>query len=272
MVKAYYYGNGEIVTLYDKFRGDSLSGTLFFPGTNVSLGPKSVFKLPPVLPKFQPISFNLTRVLASILLVVSLVGLSINVIPLIAGEINLRTKPKNTVVMPKNTPNPVVIPPTTPIAEPDEVIDEFKVSIPKLNLEAIAIVNVDPSNPYEYNRVLAREGIAHAKGSYLPGQTGGPVVLFAHSTDTVENILQFNAKFFGLKDMEIGDEIILTVKDKQSLRPDGLKVYHYKITSKKVVEPYDISSIQSTKDDLVLSTCWPPGTNWQRLLVFAKRV
>lgn len=136
--------------------------------------------------------------------------------------------------------------------------NEFKISIPKINLESEVIANVDSTNESSYKEEL-QKGVAHANGSYFPGEEG-PVFLFAHSTDTIFNIEQYNAKFFALKDTEVGDEIKISFKGKQ---------YLYKINHKEIINPGDIDRLRDSKADLILSTCFPPGTNWQRLIVYA---
>jgi sortase A len=95
----------------------------------------------------------------------------------------------------------------------------------------------------------------------LPGE-GGPVFLFAHSTDTIFNIARFNAKFFYAKDLKQGDEIQIDFKGKK---------YNYLIDHSVIVSPEDVETVRQTPADLILMTCTPPGTDWQRLLIFAKQ-
>ncbi len=137
--------------------------------------------------------------------------------------------------------------------------NEFFLSIPSINLTSNIIPNVDASNEAIYKEEL-KKGIAHANGSYYPGE-GGSVFLFAHSTDTLFNVEQWNAKFYALKDTEVSDEIKINFRG---------KTYYYKITDKKIIGPQDLETIRQANADLILSTCWPPGTNWQRLIVFAQ--
>lgn len=140
--------------------------------------------------------------------------------------------------------------------------DNFKVYIPKIDVESDVISNVDSGNEKEYREKL-KLGVAHAKGSYLPGEGKGPVFLFSHSTDTIFNIASYNAKFYAVKDLTEGDRIIL------SYRGDD---YTYEITEKKIIGPFDLELIRQSKSDLILQTCYPPGTDLLRLLVFAKLV
>ncbi|MBI3485360.1 sortase [Candidatus Daviesbacteria bacterium] len=137
----------------------------------------------------------------------------------------------------------------------------FKVVIPKINLESNIIDNVDASNEALYSEQL-KNGVAHASGSYYPGEVG-PMVLFAHSTDSVAHILQYNAKFYAAKELNLGDEVDIFFHGKK---------YEYSMVNKKVINPQDLASIRNTDANLVLSTCYPPGTDWQRLILYAKLV
>lgn len=138
------------------------------------------------------------------------------------------------------------------------VNEEFFLEIPKINLTSAIIANVDASNEEQYIEKL-KIGVAHAKGSYFPGDEG-PIVLFSHSTDTLAHILQYNAAFYALKDLEVGDQITVHFKG---------KTYLYNVSEKKIIDPQNLDVIRQTNSKLVLTTCYPPGTDWQRLVIFA---
>jgi len=142
---------------------------------------------------------------------------------------------------------------------------QFSILIPKIGANAKVIPNVDPSNPEDYLPKL-QLGVAHAAGSVFPGMNGN-IYLFAHSTDNFWNVAQYNAVFFLLKDLKPGDEIVIFFENVR---------HNYVVTGSKTVDPSDVSylvnSQKSNKETLILQTCWPPGTTWQRLLVFAKPV
>lgn len=140
---------------------------------------------------------------------------------------------------------------------------EFSLVIPKIGVNAEIIANVEPGNKEQYEAALGK-GIAHAAGSYLPGQ-GGTIYLFGHSTDFVWNISQFNAVFYLLKELESGDQISLFYQGKR---------YLYQVIDNKTVPAADLSYLKPQKgqEELILQTCWPPGTTWQRLLVIAQPI
>lgn len=137
----------------------------------------------------------------------------------------------------------------------------FSIVIPKIGAKANIIANVDPANEVEYDKALS-EGVAHAKGTYFPGQ-GKNIFLFAHSTNALWNVSRYNAVFYLLDKMSEGDQIIIYFADKR---------YIYEVTGTKIVGPNDTSALSadSGTELLILQTCYPPGTSWNRLLVFAK--
>ncbi len=140
----------------------------------------------------------------------------------------------------------------------------FSVIIPKIGASERVIPNVDASNPSEYVPAL-QKGIAHAKGSVFPGIVG-TTFLFAHSTDSIWDVGRYNAVFYLLKDLTVGDDIIVFFQNHR---------YNYKVTNTEIVDPSQVNLLtkaQQTQEQLVLQTCWPPGTTWKRIIVVAKPV
>lgn len=203
---------------------------------------------------------NLFKLMAVVFLGVGLLGYIYSGLPLIVAELSSRIVKPNTTSEPKTVyASFKSIVPSKLLTSANIDYSDFSISIPKLNLASNIIANVDPASQEAYKLAL-RNGVAQAKGSYLPGQ-GGLVFLFAHSTDSVTNILQYNAKFYGVKTLEKGDQIAINFNHKH---------YSYTVEDKKIINPKDLEVIRSSKSDLILSTCYPPGTNWQRLIIFAK--
>lgn len=141
---------------------------------------------------------------------------------------------------------------------------DFGIVITKIGANSRVIKDVDAADYDSYMAALA-EGVAHAAGTGLPGQEGNNrnIYLFAHSTDFPWNVGRYNAIFYLLKELDAGDEIDIFY--------DG-KRYIYIVTEKIIVAPDEVSYLtQPTVDEqLVLQTCWPPGTISQRLLIIAK--
>ncbi len=143
------------------------------------------------------------------------------------------------------------------------VSEDFGLIIPKIGVNAKVFPNVDPNNPSEYLPLLT-QGVAHAKGSVLPGEEGN-VFIFAHSSDTPLNITRYNAVFYLIGKLEKDDEIIVHFNYMR---------YLYKVVDKKIIPPEVMSDYLRSFGGrtLTLQTCFPPGTTINRLLVIAKEV
>jgi LPXTG-site transpeptidase (sortase) family protein len=138
----------------------------------------------------------------------------------------------------------------------------FNILIPKIGANARIFPNIDPSNPDIFLPIL-QKGVAHAAGTFFPGQAGN-IYLFAHSTDNFWDVGRYNAIFYLLKDLREGDDVVIFYQNTR---------HNYKVTKIGTVSPSEVSFITAAstgKELLILQTCWPPGTTWQRLLVLAE--
>lgn len=153
-----------------------------------------------------------------------------------------------------NSPPPISIEP---------VNTEFSIIIPKLNVNAAVIQEVNAANYNEYIEAL-QKGAAHAKGTVYPGQEGNSFI-FAHSTLNFWDQTRFNAVFMLLRKLEPGDRVVTFYKGQRQ---------DYIVTDKKVVEASDVSSLTPFAEgkQLTLQTCDPPGTTLRRLVVTAKAI
>jgi LPXTG-site transpeptidase (sortase) family protein len=142
-------------------------------------------------------------------------------------------------------------------AEELGVDSHFSIVVPKINATSNIIANVDTSNEL-------KNGVAHAAGTFFPGQDK-TIFLFSHSTNSALNVAQYRAVFYLLRKLENGDKVIIFFADKK---------YEYEVVDKKTVGASDVEWMTRDfgEERLILQTCTPPGTDWQRLLVFAKRV
>jgi LPXTG-site transpeptidase (sortase) family protein len=137
----------------------------------------------------------------------------------------------------------------------------FSILIPKLGIDEQVVPNVDPNNPADYLPVL-QHAVAHARGSVFPGGPG-TIYLFAHSADNWWDIEHYNAVFYTLNNLSRGDEIVLFYENRR---------YNYFVTEQIISDPEDITLLTAKHqgpEQLVLQTCWPPGTSWKRLYVIA---
>jgi LPXTG-site transpeptidase (sortase) family protein len=159
-----------------------------------------------------------------------------------------------------------IVPTPTPLPLAEQK-QEYNITIPKILAFANIADNVDPFSRDEYLKVLGSGLIAQAKGSSDPGfGAGHTTYLFAHSTTESLNMLRNNSVFYLLGELNDGD-VIFIVKN-------GIN-YTYKVYKQLVVNADQIEYLKYTEADkevLILQTCWPIGTNWKRLLVFADRV
>lgn len=129
----------------------------------------------------------------------------------------------------------------------------YYIKISKINAYSEIIENVDPWDRKIYEKALEK-GVAKAKGF--------DNFFFAHSSLPPWKMTRTNTPFLRLGELQNGDRIII--------HKDG-KDFIYKVEYKKEVWPNEVSVVlEKSKDYLILQTCTPLGTDWKRLLVFAK--
>jgi sortase A len=120
-----------------------------------------------------------------------------------------------------------------------------RVEIPRLKLSAVAREGVD-----EHTLATA---VGHVPGTSLPGAVGNAA--FAAHRDTF---------FRPLRHVKAGDDVIVTTRGAS---------YHYMVTGTQIVEPGDVSVLDSTPaSTLTLITCYPfdfVGSAPQRFVVRA---
>lgn len=141
------------------------------------------------------------------------------------------------------------------------------INIPSIEIDNIRITpNVESSNEEVYDRYL-KFGLAHFKGTPIPGD-GGNSFIYGHSAV----ISFFNRHsnlpetiFTKLENVDIGDSVEIE-KDDTTLS--------YIVRNKKIVSPDDFSILktQGDKETVTLMTCWPLGVGTKRLIVVAERV
>lgn len=139
---------------------------------------------------------------------------------------------------------------------------EFGLVIPKIEANSKIIANVDPYSPEEYQIALSK-GVAHARGSSLPGKSGN-IFLFSHSSSDFLNAQIYNSVFYLISKLQPGDQLKIYYKQQE---------YLYSVKGQKIVDPSEIHYLTDTNktETLTLMTCWPPGTTIKRLIVQAER-
>lgn len=146
---------------------------------------------------------------------------------------------------------------------PREIIPvdrDFGIVIPKLGINAKVIKNVDPFDSNIYQKALTL-GVAHAKGTALPGEEGN-IFIFSHSSENFYLATRYNSIFYLLNKLNNGDEIDLYYDDQK---------YIYHAFQKQIVSPNAIDILKPSRSNtLTLMTCFPPGTDIKRLVVIAQ--
>lgn len=125
--------------------------------------------------------------------------------------------------------------------------------------------NVESIDEEVYDKHL-KKGLAHFKGTPLPGD-GGNSFIYGHSAvETFFNNHNNNPEiiFTKLDGIDIGDSVTVRKDDKD---------IQYIVRKKKIVEADDFSILkqQGDKETLTLMTCWPLGVGTKRLVVVAEK-
>lgn len=232
--------------------------------------------------KYTPaqLRFLAIRTIGNFLVLSSLFGMFLTFGPAVKNEIVYRYdrwKGVEYVVAVKEEEPPLITPTPQPtsdrgffrdvLASQPEVrvltpVDtDFGIIIPKIAANAKIVPNIDPGSYDEYIGAL-KIGVAHAWGTSFPGE-GGNIYLFAHSTDNFWNIGRYNAVFYLLKELTLGDEIDVFYQGRR---------FVYLVTNRQIVDPSDVGFLTETtfSEQITLQTCWPPGTTLKRLIVVAK--
>lgn len=144
-----------------------------------------------------------------------------------------------------------------PSATPEVIIPKINVQIPtdfsQKTVDAKAI------------EAALDNGIVHYPTTTLPGQNGN-AAFFGHSSNNIFNKGKYKFAFVMLRTLIPGDTFYLTYNG---------KVYAYKVISKTVVEPTQVSvldPIPGKTATATLITCDPPGTSLKRLVVVGEQI
>lgn len=106
-------------------------------------------------------------------------------------------------------------------------------------------------------------GAVYYPGSVLPGENG-QIVILGHSAPPNWPNVKHDWIFSHIENFKAGDKITLKYKNVD---------YTYSVVEKNIVQPgQSVSNIELSKDNniLTLISCWPPGKDFQRIIVTAK--
>lgn len=136
------------------------------------------------------------------------------------------------------------------------------IRISKISVIAPIAYNNIPEDEEAFQAEL-RYGVVHYPNTALPGNPGNSVI-FGHSSGVWWAAGDYKFIFSQLDKLENGDKIFIDFDSKR---------YMYEVTAKRVVEANDVSVLQPTNGyNLTLLTCFPVGSDKQRLVVTAKQV
>jgi len=117
--------------------------------------------------------------------------------------------------------------------------------IPKLNLNAPLIFSQN-ENPEKNLK----------KGVVAKLNKNNQVIVFGHSSSYPWQENPYGKIFAHLDKLQPGDKIIIVYQNKK---------YIYQVKESKIINPQKKNYFAD--QGLLLVTCWPPGTTWQRLVV-----
>jgi LPXTG-site transpeptidase (sortase) family protein len=142
--------------------------------------------------------------------------------------------------------------------------DKTEVIIPKINLEVpvdYSIASVDETNIQDG----LERGIVHYPTTANPGENGN-AAFFGHSSSNIFNKGKYKFAFVLLHAITPGDTFYITYNK---------KIYVYKVISRTVVDPGDVSvlnPIDGQAATATLITCDPPGTSFRRLIIVGQQI
>jgi len=141
---------------------------------------------------------------------------------------------------------------------------QVEINITKINISTPMVWSVS-TDAASMDKDL-ENGVTHYPSTGVPGQPGNMIVS-GHSSNYVWAKGNYNHIFAGLNNLEAGD--IISVKETE--QNGRVITFSYKVTGKKIVSADDQSVFNNTTSPtLSLTTCWPIGTNLQRLIVTAE--
>lgn len=153
-------------------------------------------------------------------------------------------------------PETAVVEPAAPQVPPNPVIN-----IPKINVSA-PLVFAKSNIEADFQKDL-ESGVVHYANTAMPGEPGNSV-LFGHSSNDWWEPGNYKFVFVLLEKLVVGDTFSVNYNSKQ---------YVYQVTETKVIEPTDLSVLNSTgTPEMTLITCTPPGTSWKRFVVRSKQI
>jgi sortase A len=139
-----------------------------------------------------------------------------------------------------------------------------EVIIPKINVEIPVNYNETSTDENAIENDL-QSGVVHYPTTSVPGQAGN-AAFFGHSSNNIFNKGQYKFAFVLLHTLVPGDTFYLSYTS---------KTYVYKVISRTIVDPSDVSVLNPVSGQAAtatLITCDPPGTSLHRLIVVGQQI
>jgi len=146
--------------------------------------------------------------------------------------------------------------------EIDKVFKEDTLFIPKINVKSPILIPKTTSEKDFFN--VLKEGVALYPQFSKPGE-GEITIITGHSSPNLAGLGKYNTVFSLLNKLGKEDKIIIYFEEQK---------YIYKVISKNIFSPGEELSRfkKNKKEKLVLTTCWPIGTNFKRIGIEAELV
>mgnify|MGYP001563766702 CR=1 FL=1 len=140
------------------------------------------------------------------------------------------------------------------------LIGENQIIVPKISLKAPIVWNSDSKN------ILSdlKKGVAHYKGTGLPGQSKSNIFITGHSSNFIWDDGKYKQVFALIDKLENSDRIYLVYNNNP---------YIFSVEAKRVVSPKSVEVLNPQDHSLVsLMTCYPVGTTLNRMIVQARQI
>ena len=144
----------------------------------------------------------------------------------------------------------------------EEVIKEGTLSIPSINISAPIVFFDEPQEDALLHEALD-QGVVHFPESVLPGKIGQTIIL-GHSAPLGWPKINYDWVFSEIGDLKEGEEIIINFNNKE---------YLYQVKDKVILdkgEEIPLKYYSSSKNVLILLSCWPPGQDYKRIVVMSE--
>jgi len=158
----------------------------------------------------------------------------------------------------KSSPQPPKIVKNLPLP------DKATLTISKIGVSAPIVFNVPNTTNDIYKNL--ENGVVHSSDTPKPGE-GGVSVILGHSSAYPWYKGAYGSVFAILGKLKVGDTFSVTYEDGRT--------FNYSVKELIIFSPFksndQLSTIEkNSKNSLVLLSCWPIGTNYKRIAVYAE--